>query len=545
MHNRLSEWKENLILSEDDKRQGYWMLDDTHFTRPLTPLFASFMMPAVTAGTQRAFDKMKMPLLQFVVKSDHGYYYQMTPPHPEPFEERAIQHQKKMESLFPQIKTYMEQKVNEFYMPFYDKLVERSTGQLSLSDALRYVEELRQFYAKAWQYHFEISFPRTSLAIALEAIYGQATGAEDTKGVYDLLQGIMNMSLETDRGLWLLANQVKASENLRTALETAEHPIDSLKQTAEGREFIKELQDFLSIYGHRTSVTHEFAEETWFENPSYALSIIKNYAQKDFDFDTAFKQVVDERKAKAKALFERLPEGELTDRFKTMYDWALSCWGADEDHHFYIDTMIAAKSRYFLKNVGRALVRERMIAHEEDIFFLYLDDLMEALQEPRPLQEAVERNKERHQAYRNRRPEPFYGLPPNVPPDPVIERIFGLSLGAKSDRQKSIKGYAASAGIYTGKVKVLCGQEDFAKLSKGDVLVCKSLTPPWTVLFPLAGALVTDAGGILSHAAIVAREYRLPAVVGTRTATSLLKDGDEVTVDGTNGIVTFVSRQDY
>lgn len=537
MINRLSDWKTTLILSENEKQQSYWMLDDTHYTRPLTPLFASFMLPAVTTGTKRAFENMKMPIVQFVVKTDHGYYYQMLPPHPEPFEERMVQHKKKMEECYPRIRSDLERMVNDFFMPFYKKLSERSTGLLSREEALQGLEDLQHFYTKAWQYHFEIIIPRTSLAIALEDLYGQVTGAVNPKEVYDYMQGRMNMSLETDRGLWLLANQVKSSSYLRSVLEESGNPIETLEHTVEGREFIKELQDFLSVYGHRTAITHEFAEETWFENPSYAMSMIKNYVQKEYDFDSEFKKVVSERNIKVKQLFERLPEGDKTRLFIQTYNWALDCWGVDEDHHFYIDAMIAAKSRYFLKNIGHTLVREEMIVCEEDIFYLYLDELIDALHEPKALHGVVALNKKLHQDYRNKLPSPSFGPPPNVPPDPVIERIFGLPPDAVEGQANAFKGYAASAGVYTGKIKVVHGQEDFAKLMKGDILVCKTMTPPWTVLFSLAGALITDAGGILSHASIVAREYKLPAVVGTKVATSILKDGDQVTVDGTNGIV--------
>ncbi|UVI29217.1 PEP-utilizing enzyme [Paenibacillus spongiae] len=536
----LSDFKKSLILSDNDKKLGYWMLDDTHFPKPLTPLFISLMMPAVTIGTKRAFETMKLPIAQFIVKSDHGYYYQLMPPHPEPLEERMPKHKKKMEELFPRIKSYMERTVDDFLMPFYKKLSERSAVPLSTNEALDYIKELQQFYEKTWQYHFEISIPRTSLAVALEELYGQVTGAKDTAEVYDYLQGIMNMSLETDRGLWQLANQVKSSAWLRSILATSANPLETLQHTAEGRVFLKDLRDFLNIYGHRTAATHEYKEETWFENPSYALSLIANYVQKEYDFDVAFMQVVAEREAKVKELFDRLPDSEPANRFKIMYQWAFDCWGADEDHHFYIDAMIAAKSRYFFKNVGRTLVRQQVFACEEDIFYLYLDDVLEVLQQPKPLHEVVENNKRTCKENMSRKPEPFFGIPPISPtPDPVIERIFGWphAQDAKEEQAKSFKGNAASKGSYTGTVKIISGQEDFAKLTKGDILVCKTMTPPWTVLFSIAGALVTDAGGILSHASIVAKEYKLPAVVGTKVATSMLQDGDRITVDGTNGVV--------
>lgn len=97
MSTPLYDWKKNLILCENEKHQGFWMQDDTHYPRPLTPLFASFLIPAVTSGTKRAFENMKMPITQFLVKSDNGYFYQTMPLHPEPYEERSIKHKKKME----------------------------------------------------------------------------------------------------------------------------------------------------------------------------------------------------------------------------------------------------------------------------------------------------------------------------------------------------------------------------------------------------------------------------------------------------------------
>jgi len=100
-----------------------------------------------------------------------------------------------------------------------------------------------------------------------------------------------------------------------------------------------------------------------------------------------------------------------------------------------------------------------------------------------------------------------------------------------------LRGVGASAGTYRGIARVVLTTDDFAKVRPGDILVCKSTTPPWTPIFATIGALVTDAGGILSHGAIVAREYSLPAVMATKQATSRIADGAILLVDGTTGVV--------
>lgn len=105
-----------------------------------------------------------------------------------------------------------------------------------------------------------------------------------------------------------------------------------------------------------------------------------------------------------------------------------------------------------------------------------------------------------------------------------------------------LTGTAASPGYYTGPARIVGGENDFALVQPGDVLVCATTDPAWSVLFGLAGALVTDRGGVLAHAAIVAREHGIPAVVGTGNATRVITSGDLITVAGTDGLVTRGSK---
>jgi phosphoenolpyruvate synthase/pyruvate phosphate dikinase len=107
-----------------------------------------------------------------------------------------------------------------------------------------------------------------------------------------------------------------------------------------------------------------------------------------------------------------------------------------------------------------------------------------------------------------------------------------------------LQGTAASSGLATGPARVITGPGDFERLQAGDVLVCATTTPAWTPLFASAAALVTDTGGILSHAAIVAREYGLPAVVGCDIATTAIRDGARVEVDGDAGRVRVALRHE-
>ncbi len=126
-------------------------------------------------------------------------------------------------------------------------------------------------------------------------------------------------------------------------------------------------------------------------------------------------------------------------------------------------------------------------------------------------------------------------------------KFLGKDLGAlKTGRRRrhdgdSLKGVAASPGRVTASACVLHGPEDFHLMRPGDVLVAAITTPAWTPLFTRAAAVVTDVGGPLSHGSIVAREYGIPAVLGTGTATERIRSGQVITVDGTAGVVTLTA----
>jgi pyruvate,water dikinase len=122
----------------------------------------------------------------------------------------------------------------------------------------------------------------------------------------------------------------------------------------------------------------------------------------------------------------------------------------------------------------------------------------------------------------------------------AVEQIMGPEHGDPGEEGhpvQVVRGLPASAGTWTGPVRVIRTEAEFDRLRSGDVLVCPVTSPVWSVLFPLVGALVTDEGGVLSHPAIIAREYAVPAVVATGDGTSRLRDGQLVTVDGGTGTV--------
>ena len=136
--------------------------------------------------------------------------------------------------------------------------------------------------------------------------------------------------------------------------------------------------------------------------------------------------------------------------------------------------------------------------------------------------------------------------PPSLPAKVTFAGFdFSQWMPVRAEQQtgNTIKGLGASPGRVTATARVLRGPEDFGQMKQGDVLVAAITTPAWTPLFALAAAVVTDVGGPLSHSSIVAREYGVPAVLGTGVATHRIHSGDVITVDGSGGVVTLPSKQ--
>jgi rifampicin phosphotransferase len=201
--------------------------------------------------------------------------------------------------------------------------------------------------------------------------------------------------------------------------------------------------------------------------------------------------------------------------------------------------------RQMLHELGRRFEQAGLLAQGEDIFWLEADQVeatiasLERGDQSSSLAEQVAQRKATHRALKRATP------PPMLPPK---KRLFGFNmeswLPAAEDSQtaSTLKGVAASAGHVTAPACVLHGPEDFDEMRPGDVLVAGTTTPAWTPLFAMAAGVVTDIGGPLSHGSIVAREYGIPAVLGTGVATRRIHSGQTITVDGSAGVVTLVDR---
>jgi pyruvate,water dikinase len=273
----------------------------------------------------------------------------------------------------------------------------------------------------------------------------------------------------------------------------------------------------------------------WREDPDIPMAAIRAYARQD---DSAAPRLAAarqrERRLELEAELQRLAEtgDEQAVRILTLLPAAQQLMPNIEDHNFLADQRQIAASRHRWMSIGRHLQDRGLIDAPDDVFFLESQELLPVLEgQMTPDRAALAERKRRLRVARASSPPPILGRPldPDDEPSPSDDLMpAGMRV---------LRGVAASPGSFRGRARVIETLEEAATLVDGDVLVVRTTTPPWTPFFALVSGLVTNSGGMLSHASVVAREFGIPAVVGTLNATALIQDGATVTVDGTKGIV--------
>jgi phosphohistidine swiveling domain-containing protein len=320
----------------------------------------------------------------------------------------------------------------------------------------------------------------------------------------------------------------------------------TLQQTAAGRAFLSDLDTFLAQYGRRGEIWG-IAYPTWQEDPTPVIRTLRDYImQPDRDLDHDLAAAAARREARLTQVRRQLqgyPQ-QVVDQFEFLLKAAQMGTILSEDHGYWIDFVASAAVRKVLLEFGRRFAAAGAIERADDIFYLSLDELRQtATGQPMPdRHDLVATRKAEEAHFATVTPPAALGTPQTgAPPsdDPIARtllRFFGGPPPAQ-DTPGLLRGNPGAAGTVVGPVKVVHNLGEASKLKPGDVLVAVTTAPPWTPLFATVAAVITDTGGVLSHCAVVAREYGIPAVVGTGAATTLLHDGQLVEVDGTSGTV--------
>jgi pyruvate,water dikinase len=229
-----------------------------------------------------------------------------------------------------------------------------------------------------------------------------------------------------------------------------------------------------------------------------------------------------------------------------------------EDHKFYCEHWFTTRFFQRIRQFGGLLSRCGVLGEAEDIFHLHHTEIDQALADvmlawaagsqplgARHFQPIVAERKQMLEALRDWSPPPALGPMPEALNDPAVRMLWGVtaqtleawSQASDAIDENEVHGYGASSGVVEGIARVLRDVNDIGEIREGEILICPVTAPSWGPVFGKIKAAVSDIGGTMSHAAIIAREYGMPAVVGTGQATKRIKTGQRVRVDGDRGIV--------
>jgi len=334
----------------------------------------------------------------------------------------------------------------------------------------------------------------------------------------------------------------QSSEQLTVQLEGEQIPIGVTVE--DWRTFRERFRAHVQQFGH-IIYNLDFAKPLPLDDPAPMLGTLKLYLRGEGANPHERQGALEARRVQATEAALSRVRGLEGWAFRRALRWAQSLAEVREDAFADIGLGYPVLRRV-LRELGARLVNVGTIEHADDIFWLRLEELEQAvamLEQETALPGMVVRIGERRA---------FARAAGRVTPPPVLptsaKKVMGVNVegmvavGEGSQTDNTIKGAGTSAGRVTASACVLHGPEDFSRMQPGYILVASVTTPAWTPLFAMASGVVTDIGGPLSHGSIVAREYGIPAVMGTGVATRRIHNGQTITADGSEGIVTILNE---
>jgi len=563
LHDRSISGLRTLRMPEDS--DIFWFRDDLHQPYPISPLGMTTIQKHHAWGYHVGADATKLPpskgghvkihkgrvMLGFEALSD-----------PEEIGKRAVE--------FGRLLDHCRVHWDEWYNNHIGEVKQGLTLMASVNDGMsdtdlhRLLVRSEAVNKRAWEIHFTCMYVADVLYFGFEGFCkGHGLDEKDFTG---MLKGLDTMATRTDTALWDLAKlaiELGIADKM-LSLDT-KLVLDELKKNAKAATWLTAFNQFLDTYGHRITAAHlDVLFSTWIEDPTPIVDTLKTYIPKvrqGWDINADRIEMIQEGEIAANAFRSKLSEADATE-FDTQLEIAKKIYQFQEDHGFYIDGASTAGLHDVAMVCGRRLVQYGLLKQADDVCFLNYNDLaeiMEGLSQHRDpaiyhyrrmtLPLVKERRAGWDEALAAQEAPLTMGTIPEKLEDPILIKVFGMvDAVLKAGKVEELKvmdvfeGYPGAPGVAEGIARVVKSFEGFAGLTTGEILVCPYTATAWTPLFPKIKAIVTDTGGMLTHAAITAREYRIPAVVGTWRATRSINDGDYIRVNGDTGVVEILKK---
>jgi pyruvate,water dikinase len=497
-----------------DAPEFEWQIEREHWPEPLTPM-ETWIWQNGQSGADRAWQELALePPLAFSRFQTAGpfLYVNVTEPTPERIAAMAPSYMAVAQKYGRALTLWTEH---------CEPRIRQACADIAAMDA---TVDLRSA-AELLFYGFHQTF--TSLVLLflpnmqLTALLSQFDIADEELTRFELTQGGDNATQAIDEEIFNLAEIARATPAVSKILHSgADGALAALRREPGAQTFLSKFDAMIDRHGSR-SLGWMLMLPTWGEHPESALALVRAQVLSERTSPDELRKRTSARRDEAtERVLKALPP-EKHDELRSIIA-SLDGYVRVREGRAYLQLVIAGEFRGLLLRVGEGLARRRQVDRADDIFFVTPDELKGDTSNLRELVASRRAEWERWRAI-----EP-----------PVVIGTPGKAAAEAEAKRAEFKGSPASRGVATGAVRVLHSPDEGDKLQHGDILVCVLTTPAWTPLFAIAGGIITETGGALSHPAITAREYGIPAVTALVGATTKLKDGQRVTIDGTTGAVT-------
>jgi phosphohistidine swiveling domain-containing protein len=499
--------------------------NDHHWPKSVKPFDAASWV-LTEAACHRAHDDAGIPLAtrSNAFLAPHGFIYS----------DRTRPSREKQTSEFSEVRQFTDRMggILEAWQGFCLPKVEEACNKVLNSDAGVSTVELVDVFGYALQMTMvsvqTLDVPMLPLMSFLET----EVGSEAETYLAELTAGAANDTLNAGQMLWEVAQIARASNSLINLIVTTEPDQlnEAITEDYQGSEFLEAFDDYLERYGGR-STQWEPSAPTVREQPELLLTSIKHIIINDVPEPLEVQRNVQKRAEKLVVEIENqigTNEEKLT-QFRDLLAAAKPFVTVRENRAFW--QLVACGSlRAAVLHRAERLTDAGVISQIEDIFFLEPEEIDRYLAHSNDTaKNLIEQRRKDWEFWSTKTPPHFIGK------DAEESQQISDSEGVPDN---ILRGVGASRGVVTGRARVIMDLSEAVNFQPGDILVCMMTAPPWTILFTKAAAVVTDTGGVLSHASIASREFGLPCVAAVRNATSIIRDGMLITVDGAEGTVT-------
>ena len=579
---------------EEWEKNQFWFQDKIHAPEAMPPLdhiFQEAWQISLSQYTTRVFC---IPPAQGIAQRMVGCYLYICAIAPPPDEVQGAKAERFGARVFPVFKDYdnlwekwlvkfkaLGKEMDELQFPQEmpefipeDEVLPAPKGYYVSYDVMEGFDKLVNMMFKGWQYHFEmLNLSYLAYLMFVDVARGLFPGISESS-IGKMVAGANVAMFRPEEELCKLARLAHSQNGVADILKgngSANEKIEQLGDLAEGKSWLEQLHNAKDPWFYVSCGSGWYHHEgSWITNLEIPLGYIKSYLEQldnGESIERSLEKIEKERDDIVAEYRGLIKTDEDKKTFDDTYNNIRSIYRYAEDHLFWVEHWFHTIWYAKVRQLGQLLVNSGMLDEVDDLFMFNRYEIPQLLTElstgwalgvdipvrSERYKATVAKRKKILEAAKQWNPLPALGVPPEEVAEPFTVMLWGITTDkvkgwlkgadAESDADLSeITGFASSAGVVEGKARVLKLLKEIVDIEPGEILVCASTNPSWAPIFTRISAAVTDIGGLTSHAAIVCREYGIPSVTGTGIATTAIKTGDVIKVDGGTGEVTVLER---